>query len=181
MRLSLLPRELPHDVCPGNLPMAGSQRHWHGYPGIAVIPVHRRLPRAGTLVVDRSGCHYRLTPHGRCHAQSAGFGNLVAIFPLDDVRLWSDVPHWLSSFLVASSVGLQQHRVPGEAPAADPFGPERGHLSPHHLSHVGPVGRVAQSAVASTTGGLDVLDPLGGSDHHGTHYGVHVLIRKEPD
>ena len=31
------------------------------------------------------------------------------------------------------------------------------------------------SAVAGAAGGLDVLDPLGGSDHHGTHHGVHVL------
>ena len=56
-----------------------------------------------------------------------------------------------------------------------PFGPERGRVSLHYLSQDGPVGHFSDSTHAGPAGGLDVIDPLGGSHHHGTHHGVHVL------
>jgi hypothetical protein len=72
-----------------------------------------KASRADTVVVDRSGCHDRSAPHGRGHAQLAGFRNLVA-YPNRDFRNTEVTPYvqddWKLSSKLTLNLGFSSER-----------------------------------------------------------------------
>ena len=72
-----------------------------------------KASRADTVVVDRSGCHDRSAPHGRGHAQLAGFRNLVA-YPNRDFRNTEVTPcvqdDWKLSSKLTLNLGFSSER-----------------------------------------------------------------------